>query len=408
MMRLAIVLALAVGAFAGCYLQEDYVCVRKNAVKCGGDWCHGQCAVDYKEYCDRKVSYRTVCDEEEYCKEIQIPCGHDGADPNGVYCGLSEECLSDRQCKLIKANKRKSFVGWETTSKPGGFFEVCKDTYSCGAADPWALDDDAIEVVCNKEYEIVEDTDCDGLFALESVWGGAPISKTKFFKMNRGFSCGGTLVGRTVCVEADARLRGDVCSNGLSCDPGFECATQETCRRVAVKKPVCDRRPVYSCVGGGSGGGVCGNRICSGSEKCEVISKTVCPPVIPVPVPVPTPFPVPVPTPVPTPTPTPNPVPVPGPGPGPVPVPGPAGGVAEVISSSFAGPDGTDTFGFAGSRGGAIAKVDAFAIKGDESLSESVGEANIYGAAGFTTAEIKAGTDNVATADLELIGGPEG
>lgn len=277
MLKTAIMLALAVGAFAtGCYYEEEYYCARKDYVSCGGEPCYGHCALDYKKSCDKKVGYKTVCEEENFCKEIEIPCGHGGLDPHGLYCSADEECVVDTECKLIPAVKKHSFAGWKTTPKANGFFEVCKDVYSCEEADPWDLDDDVIEVVCKKEYTIEEDMDC-GLLTHKF----AP--EKKFFKMNPHFSCDKEIVGTIVCVEADAFIKVEKCADGSICEEGYECATRDICTQVPVAKPVCERVPYYTCLANGLGGGeLCGNKYCSKSEKCEVFTNTVCPTIDPV------------------------------------------------------------------------------------------------------------------------------
>ncbi|GMH34798.1 hypothetical protein BSKO_02659 [Bryopsis sp. KO-2023] len=283
MMRLAIVLALAVGAFAGgCVIQEEYGCVRKSAVRCGDDWCQGHCAVSFEKTCAKKVWFKTVCEREDYCKKIETPCGHDGTDVDGLTCGSSEECVSDRVCKLIPARRKKSYIGWESKPKAGGLFEVCKDVYSCAAVDPWDLEVEELDIVCTKEYEIVKETDCISLWNDKKLWGGIAISESKFYKMNAGFSCGEKLVGRLVCVEADAQFKVQKCGDDI-CDVGYECATRETCSEIAVKKPICGRRPVFSCLNSVAPATLCGNQVCSSIARCEIIAKKVCPDTTPPP-----------------------------------------------------------------------------------------------------------------------------
>lgn len=279
MVRICLLFAIviAVSASTGCYYAEDYTCVRKNAVKCGHDWCYGDCAVENVKSCDAKVWYKTVCETEDYCKPIEYPCGHDGDDEVGLYCGYNEECVVDKVCKLVGAGKKSSYgSGWHAKSMPGGFFEVCKDVYSCAAVDPWYLDESETEITCTKHYDIVDDYDCKTLWGHDDIFGLGGISKERFFRLNRGFNCGKKLIGKTICVEADIHYKSYSCG-GSYCDEGYECATREVCEQVALKKPICGSTPVYNCLKNGSGNSLCGNQICGPHEKCEILSNKICP-----------------------------------------------------------------------------------------------------------------------------------
>ncbi|GMH45899.1 hypothetical protein BSKO_13862 [Bryopsis sp. KO-2023] len=280
MMKFTILLALAVAAsaaYSGCFVQEDFTCVKQNAVECGGDICFGHCATEFKESCDTKVWYETVCEEEDFCKEIKTACGHDGNDADGLFCGYNEECISDKKCKLIHATKKKSYVGWKSKSVGGGYFEVCKDTFTCAAIDPFDMDPAAIEVVCKEKYKIDEDMDCPTLFETQKIWGGLVMSETKFYKMNAGFSCKDNIVGKTICIEATAKIKEETCGDGQICEAGSECATRETCSEVAAEEPVCAKKVEYTCLTDGTGASLCGNNVCYSDEKCEIVSTQVCP-----------------------------------------------------------------------------------------------------------------------------------
>ncbi|GMH34645.1 hypothetical protein BSKO_02506 [Bryopsis sp. KO-2023] len=122
-------------------------------------------------------------------------------------------------------------VARQTKAVPGGRFEVCKDVHRCDAIDPWTLDADAIEVQCISQTKVKRDVDCAALWAKKRLWGGTAITEEKFLKMNTGFPCGENLVGRTVCLEAKATIRGTA--------QVVPCATKQTCSEVPVPRPVC-------------------------------------------------------------------------------------------------------------------------------------------------------------------------
>lgn len=390
MMKLAIVLALAVAVSAGgsCFWEKDFACVKKDAVKCGSDWCHGQCALENVKACDSKVWYKTLCEEEEFCKEVTTPCGHEGDYLDGLYCGAKEKCIVDKQCKIVK--KLRGYDGWVSKKMAGGLFQVCKDVFSCAALDPWEADEEDVEIICKKEYKIVEDYDCDHFWGLDYVWGAGGISRKRFFMLNSKFDCGKKLVGKTVCVEADIKFKTYPCG-GSYCDEGYECATKEKCIEVPVKKPVCAVKPIFTCVHDLSKATVCGSQVCHPGHKCEVITTKVCPdvhvPVVPV-VPV-TPV-VPVKPVVPVVPVTPV---VPD-------VPEPAAPLAAATSTSLSAPGGTKTVTDALSIGGdATATANAL---NDDAESDSSSTALKDGTATATTFT-DAGDGQVAEADADAL-----
>ncbi|GMH34625.1 hypothetical protein BSKO_02486 [Bryopsis sp. KO-2023] len=115
-------------------------------------------------------------------------------------------------------------VARQNKAVSGGRFEVCKDVHQCDAIDPWTLDADAIEVRCTRQTKVKRDVNCAALWARKRLWGATPITEEKFFKMNAGFPCGENLVGRTVCLEATATIRGmHGCSNCDWCEVLSRC-----------------------------------------------------------------------------------------------------------------------------------------------------------------------------------------
>lgn len=285
MLKLAVVLAMMVGALAtsGCIVEEQFACVGQKFVKCGHDWCKGDCKVALKESCDKKVLFRKKCELEDFCKEVKVPCGHDGNTEGGLFCSKGAKCIEEEECKLVRVEHvSKGYYG-SRKKLDNGFVEICEKKFACGEVDPWALDAEAIEVECTKEYEVVDDMDCKALLLDASIFSKGLISKAHFLKMNHGkISCGEKLVGKLVCVEAEAKIKGETCSDGSVCDSGYECASKEVCSKVAVKKPVCEETPVFTCVTGSFGATLCGNKICSKRERCEIIAAKVCPVPLPV------------------------------------------------------------------------------------------------------------------------------
>lgn len=286
MLKLAVVLAMMVGALAtsGCIVQEQFACVGQKFVKCGDDWCKGDCTVVVKKTCDKKVLFKRKCELEDFCKEVKVPCGHDGNDEGGLFCPKGAQCVEAEECKLVRAETLSKGYYGSRKKLDSGYVEICEKKFTCGEVDPWALDAKAIEVVCKKEYEVVDDMDCPTLLADAAIFSKGLISKAKFLKMNHGkISCDKKLVGKLVCVEAEATIKGETCSDGSVCEAGYECASREVCSKVAVKKPVCAETPVFTCVTGSSGASLCGNKICSGGQRCEIIASKVCPVPLPVP-----------------------------------------------------------------------------------------------------------------------------